>query len=427
MKTIEPFPGLPPQIAQASLNALVGGEPPSPEIVDLISVGLERDINTFEKEFFRPSSFVVSPETEGSAFKMVEAYYGGGKTHYLRAVERAAHRSNFASAFVGLRKDECPLTRFDLVYQAVAGAIAVPRGDGLRPVRGIGPVIRHWVDTVREGAEDPILEVHRKLDELGDAPLMSLKMALRIAAFAHASGDGEEFDAALVYLTNGKIPPSLRKQGVVQAIDAKNGSLALRTIATLVRKLGYAGFILILDEGDRSLSIVSSKEKKAASNNLVQLINEAASPGAWPSTLLLYSIPSWQSFSDAFSNNQALIQRTEGTGFPMVPPAPRIVLDERQRDHASKEEFCRELATRLNRLFRSANPDDHLDPGELETASQLIVRGVLEREIDSSYRRMFVQAYISAIYWVRSEGVLTPAAAEKIVSKSMDDVQQAGN
>ena len=153
---------------------------------------------------------------------------------------------------------------------------------------------------------------------------------VRAAALAYASGDHETFDEVLVYLTGGKVTPGLRKIGVLQPIDAKNGSLALRTLAVLIRRMGWSGFALILDEGDRSLSIVSSKDRKAASNNLVQLINEAATEGAWPGTLLLYSIPSWQNFSQAFDQNQALIQRTSKTGFPLVPPAPRIVLDERE-------------------------------------------------------------------------------------------------
>lgn len=419
------FSHLTPQAAQEAIHKLTSGEPPAPDIIDLVSVGLERDLKTFAREFFRPQSFIVHESTLGSSFKVVEAYYGGGKTHYLRAVEREAHKHNFASAFVGLTKDECPLTRFDLVYARVMETISVPSPDGSMPVRGIGEVIRRWVDTVVVPEEQRITEVMRLVDHVGDLPLVSIKIAIKLAALAHASNDTKSFDEALEYLTSGKITPSLRKQGVMQSIDAKNGSLALRTIASLVRRLGWSGFVFILDEGDRSLSLGSSKDKVAASNNLVQLINETAAKGAWPSTLLLYSIPSWQSFADEFSENQALIQRTEPTGFPSIPPAPRIVLDERQHNDEEKMEFCLKLAERLSALFEAAYPGDLSDEA-LDGAAEKIASEVLDHETASTFRRTFVQSYLQALYVVSDEGRLTDDQARAIVSREVLQLSTKG-
>lgn len=417
MSDLETIRRLSPQRAQLAIDTLVGGEPPTLEIVDLISVGLERDLKTFEREYFRPTSFLVSEA--GSTFKIVEAYYGGGKTHYLRAVERTAHRHNFASAFVGLKKNECPLTRFDLIFAAVAESLSIPRGEQLPPVRGIGAVIRHWIDTLRDGAEDPMQELQRRIDAIGDLPLMSIKIALRTAALAYASGDEETFAETLVYLTSGKISAGLRKRGVLQTIDDKNGSLALRTMAALLRKLGYAGFVLILDEGDRSLSIFSAVSAKAASNNLVQLINETAKEGDWPGTMLLYSIPSWQSFLNAFGDNQALIQRTEPTGFPLIPPAKRIVLDDRQHSAEEKRAFCTKLAERLNALYEAAYPG-YLPAAEtLTKAARIMADRVLHYETESTFRRLFVRSYLSALYLVADEGALTVSDADAIVTGQM--------
>jgi hypothetical protein len=417
---------LSPQEAQRAIYALVSGEPPSLEVVDLISVGLERDIRTFEREYFAPTSFLVDERTAGSSFKVVEAYYGGGKTHYLRAVERSAHRHNFASAFVGLKKDECPLTRFDLIYIAVAESLTVPRGDGNPPVRGLGNALRFWIDSINATSEDVMADIQRRVDEVGNLPLMGLKVALRAAALAYASGDHETFDEALVYLTGGKVTPGLRKIGVLQPIDAKNGSLALRTLAALIRRMGWSGFALILDEGDRSLSIVSSKDRKAASNNLVQLINEAATEGAWPGTLLLYSIPSWQNFSQAFDQNQALIQRTSKTGFPLVPPAPRIVLDERERTDKEKLDFCSKLAGRLNRLYEAAYPGQLPSTDVLTDATSKISRQVVRQIIESTYRRTFVQSYLSALYLIGQGDTLTDVDADAIVNNQMSQLAKSG-
>jgi len=269
MQPMNNLMGLSPQKAAQAINSLVGGEPPILEIVDLLSVGLERDMHIFEQHYFRPSSFIVSDETHGSSFKIIEAYYGGGKSHYLRCVERTAHRNNFVSAFVGLKKDECPLTRFDLIYASVAENLTSPGLDGKTQTRGLGALIERWVDEATKESEEPLQELQSRINAVRDLPLVGLKIAFQAAAQAHAAGDRVTYDEAMVYLTSGKIPPILKKIGVMQAIDAKNGSLALRTLAALIKRMGYAGFVLIFDEGDRSLSLGSSKEKKSASNNLV--------------------------------------------------------------------------------------------------------------------------------------------------------------
>lgn len=417
---------LSPQKAQQAVNSLIAGEPPGLDFVDLLSVGLEKDMRVFEQEYFCPTSFVVSSETKGSSFKIVEAYYGGGKSHYLRCIERTAHRNNFASAFVGLKKDECPLTRFDLIYSSVTESLNAPSVNMKPHARGIGEVIRGWVDRIMITAEEPLQELRKQVDSIDNLPLVGFKIALRIAAEAHAAGDEETFDEALVYLTSGKVPPILKKKGILQPVDIKNGSLALRTLASIVKKMGYAGFVLIFDEGDRSLSLGSAREKKAASNNLVQLINETAGSELWPSTMLLYSIPSWHSFSDAFADNQALIQRTEFTGFPSVPPAPRIVLDNRESTDDKKMEFCIELAKRLQVLFDVARPNMLTRNSDLAKAPDLIAQEVLDSEVTSTYRRLFVQSYLSALYRVSAGDTLDETVAREIVSERNNQLSSEG-
>jgi hypothetical protein len=212
----------------------------------------------------------------------------------------------------------------------------------------------------------------------------------------------------------------------MQAIDAKNGSLALRTLAALIKKMGYAGFVLIFDEGDRSLSLGSAKEKKAASNNLVQLINETAASGAWPSTMLLYSIPSWQSFSDAFADNQALIQRTSGVGFPGIPPAPRIVLDEREKDDEQRKEFCLKLALRLNALYETAYPGLLGDRDVLADTTTRVIAEVLDREISSTYRRLFVQSYLGVLFEMSSGDNLDGGAVKTLVAERSANLSRQG-
>ena len=301
-----------PVRAKQTIDSLMRGEPPRKDLIETLSVGLDRHLEVLEEEYFAQDSQIVDLEVAGSTFKMVETYYGGGKTHYLRAVEQVALRNNFATAFVSLSKDECPLTRFDLIFFSVARSLSTQDS---AETAGVGAVIRNWVDSLdAQGEEDVHQVVKRRVDEIIDLPMASIKFAFRIAATAHLSGDAELFDSAIAYLTSGKISSELRKRNVLEPVNSRNGSLALRTLSSLLRQLGHAGFVLIMDEGDRSLSIVANRDREAASNNLVQLINETAEQ-RWAGTVFLYSIPSFESFRKAFQGNQALISRTDSTGF----------------------------------------------------------------------------------------------------------------
>jgi hypothetical protein len=414
------------ETARRTLHSLGSGEPPPMDAISLLSVGLQRDLRIFTREYFsRDGGLLASPNATTGTFKIIEAYYGGGKTHYLRAVEREAAQHGFASAFVNLRKDECPLTRFDLIYQAVAEALRTP---DLPPgKRGIADVIRHWLDRDLGEDVDPVAHAQEKVALLGDLPLAGMKLAIREAALAHASGDAEMFDQAQVYLANGQVTPLLRKKGIVQAIKKESGSLALRSVVHWLRQIGYPGLVFILDEGDRSLSLSRANDKRAASNNLVQLINETNTEGSWPGVLLLYSIPSWDSFASAFQDNAALISRVRNTGFPMNPPAARINLDARTDSDAAKIAFCKELGARLYDLFALAYADTGLSSDDAARLATDVADVVVEQEITNTFRRIFVQTYISALNYADGGDVPSRAQIEQMALGEADKVSSGGD
>jgi hypothetical protein len=399
--------------ARAALESLSLGQPPSPELTDFISVGMEHDLDTFASEYFSKSIGLLPNTTQG-AFKIVEAYYGGGKTHYLRSVERLGHRHGLASAFVELHKDSCPLTRFDSIYAKVVETLTLPM-EGQSPAHGLGAVLRAWV-TASAGSEVSAIEyAEEQLAAVGDLPLPSMRIAIRDAAHSIASGDRATLDEVLVYLHAGKVSPTLRKRGILEAIDARTGALALRSLAVWLRQIGVPGLVLVMDEGDRSLSIASTKDRTAASNNLVQLINETVRGADWPGVLFLYSIPTWQDFQHAFSDNMALIQRVRNTGFPNLPPAPRIVLDDRFPTDDARQEFCLAVGVKLFEVFSTAYPGA-LTENAASALANTVARVVVGQTVEVSFRRLFVQSYIAAMYMGRGGRVLTKQEVEQIVN-----------
>lgn len=406
--------------AQALLDTLLQGQPPPADMTDLISVGLDKHIETFVDEYFGPDGLL--PKTEQGSFKIVEAYYGGGKSHYLRAVQAAARRNGFATCWTDLHKDTCPLTRFDLVFYRAVNSLQVPESQ-----TGIENVLRWWV-VPGDPAADPIEYAEAQLTRLGDLPLPSLRVALETAARAIASNDRATLDEALAYLREGRIAPNLRRRGVLSSIDVRNGVIALRSLAVWLRHLGVRGLALVLDEGDRSLSIASERERTQAANNMVQIINEVHEEGMWPGSLILYSIPSWQDFQNNLSRgNMALEQRVRGTGFPNVPPAPRIRLDEQYPDDDARIGFCLELAPKLHEVFVCRYPSERARAGEARGLAERVARAVVRDVIDVSFRRLFVQSFIAALYLSRRNVALSDDALRSLVQGEADRIRQAGS
>ena len=63
-----------------------------------------------------------------------------------------------------------------------------------------------------------------------------------------------------------------------------------KAAAQLVHELGYTGLALLFDEGDRMVSIGSSRTEKVACDNLREVIDRCAGESL-PSTLFVYAVP----------------------------------------------------------------------------------------------------------------------------------------
>lgn len=399
--------------AREALEGLVAGIAPTRNVARFISVGLEKDIEVFDEEYFGEDGLLRPPSTIGSV-KVIEAYYGGGKTHYLKTVEELAHQRGFASSFIELSKDSCPLTRFDLVYQRIAEGLTVPATDG-RLITGLAAVIRHWVASAADLANADH-DGNACLRQLGDLPIPSMRIAIEHAAQAVLSGDETSFAETLVYLSSGRLVPELRRRGVLESIDSKTGMIAIRSLAVWLRQIGFPGMLVVMDEGDRSLSVASTKDKHLASNNLVQLINETLGSRSWAGVMFLYSIPSWEDFRRVMAaQNPALEQRLTPTGFPNVPPAPRICLDESFGTEQKKVAFCEQVGVKIFQLFRDAYPNSSLVQSDAAAAATVVALEVVESLLDVSYRRRFVQSYSKVLYQMRRGQTLTDEAIVDLV------------
>ncbi len=401
--------------ARQGLEALSNGIPPNDEIMEFISVGLEADLEMFYEEYFSAETGLL-PNSEQGAFKIVEAYYGGGKTHYLRSVERLAHKHGFASAFIELHKDSCPLTNFELIYQRVMERLTLPATESQPRAEGIEQVLRRLVLPPAEDTEtDPATYANTMMRNIRDLPLPSIRMALHQAAMAIVSDDRTTLDEYKTYLRTGKSSPTIRRKTSLEPIDKKTGAMAIRSVIMWLRQMGLPGLVFIMDEGDRSLSMSRKNDKEVASNNLVQLINETTS--SWAGVLFLYSIPGWTDFENCFGHNQALIQRIKSVGFPSNPLATRIVLEERYSSKEAKTQICQEVGNKLFEIFQIAYRSQ-IDTVSVEKYINLTAKKVFDYADEVYFRRLFFQAFIAVLFKLKSGQQPSSADIESIVSNT---------
>ncbi len=399
--------------ARGALDALSSGTPPSEKIMEFITIGLEDDLKIFEDEYFSAENGTL-PNTDQGTFKIIEAYYGGGKTHYLKSIEKLAHKNGFASAFLELNKDSCPLTQWELIYSNVITKLTLPATEKTPKAVGIEEVLRTLLlpPTDKEDI-DPSTYADDRMREIRDLPFPSLRAALHKAAEATASNDRSALDDCLLYLRTGKVSPNMRRRVALEPIDKKTGALAIQSLVVWLRQMGIPGLVLIMDEGDRSLSLPKKGDTKIASNNLVQIINETSK--AWAGVMFLYSIPSWSAFKESFQDNQALIQRVDSVGFPTSPNAKRIVLDEKYVNEKEKLSLCKAISEKIAIIFNSAR-DYEITDSKRDEYAVLTANAVFKLTDEVHFRRLFYQSFIAVLDTLKSGKEPSRSDIENIVS-----------
>ena len=129
------------------------GQPPEVGI-EYLNVGNETLLDVLDREYLGP----IARDGRGSSFKLVQAYFGGGKSHFIFCVRQRAWAQGLCAAYVGLSPDECPFDDPLRIYQAVVRELAWPPArDDVVPTRGIEECLRMAVDERREQMSDEAL------------------------------------------------------------------------------------------------------------------------------------------------------------------------------------------------------------------------------------------------------------------------------
>ena len=410
----------PRELGPALANHIVqrlaeGGQPPELGIQH-INVGNETYLRILETEYL---GRILKG---GASFKLVEGYFGGGKTHFLYCVRERAWSHGYATSLVELSPNECPYDDPLRVYQAVARGLglAPPEGE-LVPVTGLTELLRDHADDLvaehgREAAGRYLRSTIRRL------PCESHSFRQAIVAFLKAEIDEDDDAAATLsaWLAGEPVnPAAVRDHGVFETMTKNTAFAMLRSLSQMLVGMGLPGLVLLFDEVDRNMS-VSARRIRAIGDNLRQVI-DLCGRSQLPNTLFLYAVPP-EFMRNVVPEYPALYQRLRSpipfsVRSPQAPVIDLAVLD------LEPIPLLTALGEKVRHVFEVAR-DVHFDPELQARNAAYLARRAVQGEFELNHRRLFVKVWTDALFrqMVDGEEDLSARTEEDLVVKAMEDL-----
>lgn len=367
------------------------GQPPEVGI-EYLNVGNKTLLGVLEREYIAP----IARERRGSSFKLVQAYFGGGKTHFLYCVRSMSWRYGFCSSIVGLSPEECPFDDPVRIYRAIAAELSwAPRDPLVPPARGIENAFRIALEERIESAGRD--EVRAWIDqELRRASVDAPSYRTAVVGFFRAILDGanEQEDLLGAWLRGEDLTLSdVRPFGVRELLARESGFRFIRSLCQTVQAIGAPGLLLGFDEMDRNLSL-PPRRRRAVADNLRQLI-DLCGREALPGLLCLYAVPP-EFMRNVVVEYPALQQRLEGPS-GLSERSPQAALIDLEKLDLPPIELLVAIGERLLALFeiaRSKGLDRKLQLENLGVLAQEILAGSFE----VAHRRAFVKAAVDLLH-----------------------------
>lgn len=386
------------------------GQPPEFG-VEHVNVGNQNYLEVLEHEYFQRQL------QGGASFKLVQGYFGGGKTHFLYCVRDMAWRHGFAVAVVELSPTECPYDDTLKVYSSVARRLATEVGTAdAAPRYGLTDMLRDLVDDElqqharrfrREGEKRPgeaaKHQVRRWLRrEVARTACESVSFRKAVVEFCLAwlEEDFEREQRLEAWLRGEPIPKKeVRDFGVYEKMSRSNGFLMLRSLTQMMTGLGFAGTALLFDEVDRNLS-VSAKRSQVIGDNLRQVI-DLCGRHQLPNTLFMYAVPP-EFMRTIVPDYPALHQRLK-TPVPLSVRSPQAVLIDLEELDLSPKELLTSIGQKLIPIFEISR-DELLDSQlQLENAETL-AEACVNTQFEVNHRRLFVKTFVDFLQVQRVDG-----------------------
>lgn len=403
-----------------------GGQPPEFGL-SRINVGNESYLNVLEHEYFQ------SLLKQGSSFKLVQGYFGGGKTHFLHCVRELAWKYGFVTSLVELSPAECPYDDALKVYQNVANHLMLRPESILEPPQlGICNVVRHIVDKRLEEAAKTSNDAQGEVTRWIMTKLMrvwceshSCRQAIAQLALACLQNNYAREQMLEAWLLGESIASSeLKDCGVYEQITRSNGFTMMRSLLQMIVALGLPGTVLLFDEVDRNMS-VSSKRSHIIGDNLRQVV-DLCGRHQLPHTLFMYAVPP-EFMRTVVPDYPALYQRLKSP-VALSVRSPQAVLIDLEKLDLPPEELLSQLGIKLVEVFEDAREVSLNHVLQAENAARL-AHACTDACFEVNHRRLFVKSWVDFLYQQLAEGEieLTLESAKELMwsgQQSMAEVEE---
>lgn len=397
------------------------GQPPEQGIT-WVNVGNESYLSILETEYLDR----LLAGTRGSAFKLVQGYYGGGKTHFLHCVRDLAWTRRFLTSLVSLSPQECPYEDPLKVYKAVVGQLASPPSyPGAEPSRGLPDLLRDLFDQQLDSMPEKEFKTWLRRTALR-IPVDNHNLRRAAAEFMRCLLEEDRQGEAILeaWLRADQVPKGeLKRFGIYDQIQSSNAFGALRSLCQLMVGYGYPGLVMMFDEVDRNLSL-STKRIQALGDNLRQVI-DLCGAAQLPGVLFLYAVPP-EFLRLVVPEYPALDQRL-ASPLPMSERSPQSPLIDLEQMDLRSQELLEAIGTRLLRVFAAAEEWKHTEAiqvGNLQT----LAKASAHYSFEVGHRRLFVKTWISFLYQQKAGGEswLSEEDAEGMLSGSFSPASGGG-
>ncbi len=367
------------------------GQPPERGAM-LVNVGTDDVLEVLRQEYLIP----IREDGRNSSFKLVQATFGGGKTHFLHCLREISWAEGFIVSLVGISPKECPFDDTLLVYQAVAKHLELPpKAIGKPSTRGVELVlIRLLQDKIAESGEEAVRQWLRMEFKRSQIESHALRRAVWLFLEAVLDGDDEKEELLTAYLRGDHVSAAERGElRLREELDSKSAFRFLRSLIQVMRELGVPGMVLLFDEMDRVMSL-SVKRRKAIGDNLRQMIDHCGQ-ATLPALLWVYAVPP-EFMTTVVPEYPALEQRLRGAGrFSLASPLEPVI--DLESMPMEPEQLFERIGWKLLDLFergRSEELDMEMQKANVSTLADHMGRNALE----SGSRRIFVKRVVHMLH-----------------------------
>jgi len=322
--------------------------------LDKFAVGIDRQLTEIRRQLD------IARSGEG-AFKFFRGGYGCGKTFMSQYTLIEALERNFAVSFVVVSPNDTQFHKFDDVYHKIVSGLRTPTALG----GALEDSVDRWIAKIEDRLADEIGEDDPGFDEAVKARFESELSELSrsdtgvefinvLKAFFDAKMEEDYATASSLigWISGSKniAATAKRKAGIKGEISSASALLYLKGVLNIIRKAGYAGLVVVIDELETILRTRSDVRAKSL-NGLRQIIDASKDFHG-----LLWVFTGTEVFFDSRKGVAGLeplhdrIRFTESGGF-VSPKQAQLQLNPFDRDRLLA------VALKLREVYPSRSPE----------------------------------------------------------------------